>query len=393
MREVLVECKSCGYKKQFEFYKLYQVPVHSVLLMEKHSEAVNYPRGEISLGFCPACGFISNTKFDPGYHEYSSKYEETQGFSHTFNKFHKELALKLIEKHDLRNKKIIEIGCGKGEFITMLCELGPNTGYGFDPAYVSERNISTARERVEFIQDFYSEKYVNYHADFVCCKMTLEHIPDTLEFMKVVRRSIADRFNTIVFFQVPDMVRILKDAGFWDIYYEHCSYFTSGSLARLFRKAGFEVLDLYKAYDDQYLMIEAKPVNGSGRKILIQEESVEDIRQLIGQFEEKIETIFRSWQKFLSGKKKTVLWGGGSKGVAFLTTLKLNSEVQYAVDINPYKHGTYMAGTGQKIVSPDFLKKYQPDLVIVMNPIYMDEIKNDLQKLGINPHILPIDHF
>ena len=29
-----------------------------------------------------------------------------------------------------------------------------------------------------------------------------------------------------MFFQVPDMSRVLRDLAFWDIYYEHCSYFT-----------------------------------------------------------------------------------------------------------------------------------------------------------------------
>jgi len=32
------------------------------------------------------------------------------------------------------------------------------------------------------------------------------------------------------------------------------------------------------------------------------------------------------------------------------------------VDINPFREGKYMAGTGQEIVSPAFLKRYKPDL-------------------------------
>ena len=44
----------------------------------------------------------------------------------------------------------------------------------------------------------------------------------------------------MVFFELPDTERVLTEAAFWDIYYEHCSYFTPGSLARLFRRTGFE---------------------------------------------------------------------------------------------------------------------------------------------------------
>ena len=35
--------------------------------------------------------------------------------------------------------------------------------------------------------------------------------------------------------------------------------FSAGSLARLFRASGFEVLDVSYEYDDQYLLIEARP--------------------------------------------------------------------------------------------------------------------------------------
>ena len=112
---------------------------------------------------------------------------------------------------------------------------------------------------MEFVADFYGEKYAHVQGDFVCCKMTLEHIPDTANFVRTVRRSVGDRYDTVVFFQVPDMSRVLRDLAFWDIYYEHCSYFSAESLSLLFREQGFDVLDVWTDYDDQYLMITAKP--------------------------------------------------------------------------------------------------------------------------------------
>ena len=46
-----------------------------------------------------------------------------------------------------------------------------------------------------------------------------------------------------------------------------------------------------------------------------------------------------------------------------------------------------MAGTGQLVVAPSFLKEYQPDLVVIMNPIYKNEIMRDLNAIGLNPEI------
>jgi len=376
------------------FYELKNVPVHSVLLLPTREEALNFPKGDIALGFCHTCGFIANVAFDPGLHEYSARYEATQAFSSTFNAFHQNLATRLIERYDLHSKNIIEIGSGQGEFLTLLCELGDNRGVGFDPAYVSGRNKSQANHQIIFIKDFYSEKYANYRGDFLCCKMTLEHIQQTADFVSTVYRSIRDQLGTIVFFQVPNVTRILHDLAFWDIYYEHCSYLSLGSLARLFRKCGFDVIDLWKDYDDQYLMIAARPSNERNRPVLAQENDLKDLARDVAYFAENYRHKLDAWQRDLQeirqSRRRTIIWGAGSKGVAFLTTLKIQDEIEYAVDINPYKHGTYMAGTGQQIVAPEFLREYRPDVVIVMNPIYCNEIRRNLNRIGVTAELMPV---
>jgi SAM-dependent methyltransferase len=265
------------------------------------------------------------------------------GFSPTFNAFARHLAMSLIERFDLRKKDIIEIGCGKGEFLTLLCELGDNRGIGFDPAYVSERDHSLIKNRVTFVKDFYSEKYIAYKGDFVCCKMTLEHIQKTAEFVATIRGSLRDRLETIVFFLVPDASHVLGDLAFWDIYYEHCSYFSAGSLARLFRTCEFEITDLWKDYDDQYLMIAARPCKGRHDTPFHAEEDIQKLAGDVDFFKQKYETRLESWKRFFGKQKKVgrrvVLWGGGSKAVAFLTTLNIGDEIEYVVDINPYRQG------------------------------------------------------
>jgi len=387
-------CPSCGSAEMSVFYEFENAPVHSVLLLPTQEEALNYPKGDIALGFCQTCGFISNVAFDSTLHEYSSKYEATQAFSSTFNVFHRNLATHLIDHYNLRDKDIIEIGCGQGEFLTMLCELGGNRGVGFDPAYIGGRNEGKAQNRITFIQDFYSEKYTDHQCDLLCCKMTLEHIHSTGDFVRMVRRSIRDRANTIVFFQVPDVTRILRELAFWDIYYEHCSYFSLGSLARLFRRCGFDVTDLWKDYDDQYLMIEARPGDGKSGPLLEQGNDLDtlarDVTYFSGNYQHKMDKWRSALKQIRSSGWRTVIWGAGSKGVAFLTTLNIRDEIEYAVDVNPRKHGTYMAGTAQQIVTPAFLQQYKPDVVIVMNAVYCNEIQQHLDQMGITAQLLPV---
>ncbi len=390
-----IPCPACGSIRNDIFYVLAGIPVHSVLLVPTRAEALEFPRGDLRLAFCQDCGFIFNSAFDPARLAYSSRYEETQGFSPTFNAFHQRLAQHLIDRYDLRRKMVVEIGCGKGEFLTLLCELGENQGIGFDPAYVPGRTRSPASERLTFITDFYSEKYAGYRGDFYCCKMTLEHIQHPLEFVSTLRRAIGDRQEAIVFFQVPDTTRILDERAFWDIYYEHCSYFTAGSLKRLFRRSGFEVLDLWTGYDDQYLMIEARPGSFPTANGAVPDDDLEDLARKVRQFSADVRALRQGWEIRLKelhkNGRRVVVWGGGSKGVAFLTTLQAANEIICAVDINPHKHGTFMAGSGHPIVSPAQLPEIKPDLVVVMNPIYCQEIADQLAEMGLAPELVSID--
>jgi hypothetical protein len=387
-------CPNCLTGEMKIFYEVPDVPVHSVLLMPTREVAVSFPKRDIALGFCRHCGFIGNTVFDPAVHSYSGQYEETQGFSPTFQAFHKRLAQSLIDEYDLRQKTIVEIGCGKGEFLTLLCEIGENRGIGFDPAFVAERNPAGAELDVEFIADFYSEKYTNVSADFFCCKMTLEHIPNTAEFVGMVRRAIGDRPESLVFFQIPDMHRVLRDLAFWDIYYEHCSYFTAPSLIWLFEHAGFAVEKVWTDYDDQYLMITARPVAKKPEMSRFDPAAVAGVEEDIAYFLTHQSALIERWKgnitNFRAQNKRAVVWGSGSKGVAFLTALKLNGSIEYVVDINPFRQGKFMAGTGQEIVGPKFLEQYQPDVAIAMNPIYQNEIRADLRGRGLQTDVLTV---
>lgn len=385
-------CPSCKKPKMKVFYEVKNVPISSCVMCSNQEEAINFPRGDISLGFCIFCGFISNITFDSSKLDYTSLAPEEQGFSATFKAFALETATNLVENHDLHGKQIMEIGCGRGDFLALICELGPNKGVGIDPSSVAGAFDGDVSKNLTFIHDYFSERYANQIGDFVCCRHTLEHIYDTAEFLNSVRNAIGNNLNVSVFFEVPDVSRILKEVAFWDIYYEHCSYFTLGSLARLFRFCRFEVTNLVKTYSDQYLQIEAKPVYNKSDKIMEIEESIQttaaDVTNFSANCRDKIEKWLDQIKRIREERKRAVIWGSGSKCVGFMTTLGIENEIEYIVDINPNRHGKFIAGVGKQIVSPEFMKNYRPDIVIVMNPIYCNEIGQMLENMGLSPELL-----
>ncbi|MEM7234433.1 MAG: class I SAM-dependent methyltransferase [Planctomycetota bacterium] len=373
------------------FYEQALVPTHSCILMESAEEAKEHPRGEMKLGYCPECGFISNLRYDPSLEDYTGGYEESQHFSPRFREFAHGLSKKLVDTYALADKDAVEIGCGKGEFFALLCDQGAKGGVGIDPAWVEGRadKVSESASRIRFLKEFYSDSHGELPCDFVLCRHTLEHIHTPLDFLETIRRNLGDRKDAVVFMELPDTRRIMEERAFWDIYYEHCSYFTLGSLARAFRAARFEILELYTDYDDQYLMIAAKPSDAPTTPVLEAEDDLEEMRAEVEAFCVDLERKVSTWRKELDDNagKRVVLWGSGSKAVGYLTTLGIEDEIRYVVDINPHKQGKFLPGTGQEIVSPEFLVDYQPHEVIVMNPVYLKEIGDSLRELGVNANL------
>lgn len=389
-----LECPCCGLPNGRAFYSVARTPANSCLLIGSRLEAFAFPAGSMELASCGSCGFIWNTAFDPALIEYSENYEETQGYSETFGHFHRQLANDLIETYDLRDKCIIEIGCGKGEFLVLLSELGPNTGIGFDPAFRLDRLPPHAGQRLNFIRDLYSDQYASVRGDFICCKMTLEHIAEPRVFVDMLRRNLGEESSTVVFILVPDASRMIETGAFEDVYYEHCSYFTRTSLAQLFQRCGFQVLSVESVYDGQYLALAA---SAASLPILpeFSDDEFTSFQHSVAFFQTRSEVNRQLWGDRLEGwnqaGKSVVIWGSGSKAVGFLAAVANSTIIDYVVDINPHKSGSFMAGTGQEIVQPEILREYRPDVVIIMNAIYRPEISAQLMTLGLEPLLVTLD--
>jgi hypothetical protein len=340
--------------------------------------------------------------------EYSQEYENSLHFSPRFQEYAAALAEGLVEKYDLRGKDIVEIGAGKGDFLIMLCAMAGNRGWGYDPSYVPEEGYTAPN--VTFVQDFYTEKYLDQPADLIVCRHVLEHIPDPDAFIAQVRRAVGRRESPpVVFFEVPNALWTLRHGGIWDIIYEHCAYFSPASLAYLFQKHGFRVLAVNEVFGGQFLTIEATTDDGrrtTEHGSLIMDASPAVVRGLSSVVNEDLaalETDARAfaanyrakceqWQATLHDLaavgKRGVVWGAGSKGVTFLNAMGAGDEIAAVVDINPRKAGKFVAGTGQEIIPPARLAELRPDFVIIMNANYREEIGRMLAEVGVAAEIL-----
>lgn len=387
-------CPVCSFADIEVFVEIPQVPIHCNILWSTRNEARKAPKGDIRLGFCKACGHIFNILFEPDSMKYSKDYENSLHFSSRFQDYARSLATRLVKRYELYNKDIIEIGCGKGDFLKLLCELGRNRGIGFDPSYEHERIRSDSKEQITFIQDFYSEHYANYKADFICCRQFLEHIQYPRDFLINLRHTIGSHNGTIVFFELPNVMFTIKDLGIWDIIYEHSGYFSISSLAHVFSSSGFEVSNVSESFEGQFLCIEAMPIDGLTNLKCDNSDDLKRIAQDVDAFAYNYRYKVESWQRKLEKIEKiterAVVWGAGSKGVTFLNTLEVQDQIKYVIDINPHKQGKHVSGTGQKIMPPAFIQEYKPHIIIVMNPIYVNEIRQATKNMNISPELITV---
>ena len=381
-------CPSCGGQVSV-FFQMRGVPARVNFLYSTERSALESPRGDIVLGLCGDCGLVSNIAFDPSLLKYVEGYENPLHCSDVFRSYASDLAAELIRRFDLNGKTVVEIGCGDGDFLRLLCFRGSNRGVGFDPSYSGPTDTNG---RIRIIQDYYSERYAGLKADFIYSRHTLEHVPDPMDLLGPVRRSIGAGDATPVFIEVPNAARIFDECFVWDIIYEHTSYFTSGSLATTLARSGFGGVVVDEAFHGQFLTAFARAADG-GRQgpVRVQAETRDRDEQSVARFVAGYSEIIERWglrlDKLRESGKTTVIWGAGSKGITFLNSFDTRGVVECVVDINPRKDGMFIAGTGHRIVSPRGLAAIRPDAVLVVNPVYRDEVDDTLRALGLHPAI------
>lgn len=376
------------------FFEVLNVPIYCNLLWQSSEAARSCPKGDIKLAFDDCTGMIRNIAFDEDKLDYDQDYENSLHYSPRFQEYAQSLASDLVNSYQLHEKDIIEIGCGKGDFLFSLCTLGNNRGIGFDPTYVPRPELENTRKKIQFIRDYYSEIYSDYQADLVVCRHTLEHIFEPSKLLNPLRKAIGDRLQTAIFFEVPNGLDTFRQLAIWDIIYEHCCYYVPISLKQAISSCGFQVQNIYETYEGQFLCIEAIPVEENQVRVEAPAKELEALKSDLEQFSVRFESKMKVWEQKLleldQSSQRVVAWGAGSKGVTFLNLLKNQHVVEYVVDLNPRKQGKYIPGTGQEIVGPDFLQHYRPDTVIVMNPIYSNEISQMLTNLGCQANLISV---
>ena len=328
-----------------------QLPVLQNRVFASQYLAIESPTGSVKLKEDPHTGIISNVLYDPSILNYDENYDNEQSNSRIFQS-HLSNVYGIL-KTFIQGKKVIEVGCGKGQFLNLISNKGHEI-YGCDPTYVGSD--------YRIIKEFFS-KELGLQGDLIILRHVLEHIQDPVVFLLQI--AAANNNQGLIYIEVPDFNWILENDVYFDVFYEHVNYFRPDDFKRIFAN----ILKSGTFFDGQYQYVIADLSS-----IVLPPYSVGTglTKQLT------LNTVLKTVELLKEDSGSDIyIWGAASKGVIsgiYLTNLGI--QLTGIIDINKRKQGKYVAITGLRVISPDeFNQLDSKATILIANPNYTNEIK------------------
>jgi len=361
------------------------VPVTCTSIFATQEDARAIPCGELDLCVCPRCGFAFNRLFDARLGELGARYESSQAASARFNTFATSLAADWVTRYNLKDRTVVEVGSGGGDFLRLLLDTGVARACGVDPL-----GIPSSDPRLQTRPAVFDPTQHDYDASALVCRHTLEHVPDVANFLRDIRQWAGATPNRVVLFEFPDAERVFAERAFWDVYYEHCNYFTMSTARAAFEHAGLEILRMYRAYGDQYLIVEARAGNQVHPQTSTAEAAVIACQEFARDVRFSVERCGAALQQ-MAASSRVVIWQGAAKTVGLFTFLGDVTSIECAIDLNPQRQGGFLPGTGVHVLAPQALQKIRPEHVVLMNPIYLDEVRAAVHEMRLASRVHSIN--
>jgi len=326
---------------------------------------------DLSVYECQACGFIQLAQIlDVSFYE---DYLMTVSHSAQMRAFQAAQATDFVKRFGLANKRVIEIGCGDGNYLEYLRDAGAEVA-GIEPS-AAFRQLTQQRDFKVFSGYIDRNNLVPdapWHG-FVT-RQVLEHVADPNSFLQGIRASMTTEAVGLV--EVPSLEQTLADRRFYDFFPDHLNYFSVRTLRHALERNGFEVIETVRGMNGEYNVALVQVSQNSG---------FADLQQAALRLETEIRSFI---ERHRSAGKRVAVWGSGGKGIAALAIAK-TQDIAYVIDSDPYKQGLFTPVSHFLVVAPEHLKRDPVDAIIITALAYRDEIIEQLrQTIGFQGEIV-----
>jgi 2-polyprenyl-3-methyl-5-hydroxy-6-metoxy-1,4-benzoquinol methylase len=320
------------------------------------ASTIDADRGlDLNVRQCSGCGLVQLDS-DPVY--YYKDVIRAAGLSPEMRAFREAQFAGFAARFSLAGKKAIEIGCGRGEYLSVLNAVGIK-GHGLE--HGEEAVAACAASGLDVSRGFVdAADQILERAPFDAFLILnfLEHLPDPNATLRGIRNNLADGGVGLV--EVPNFDTILRERQFAEFMSDHLLYFTRETLTTALHLNGFEVLECSEQFHGYILSAIVRkrvPLDLSGFES-------QQARQ-----RHKIHAYIRRF-----GPRRVAIWGAGHQALAIMALLDLGSSIRYVVDSASFKQGKFTPATHIPIVSPDQLTSDPVDAVIVIAGGYSNEV-------------------
>lgn len=303
---------------------------------------------------CTGCGLVQ-TKGDPV--PYYREVIRAAAYSPEMHDFRLRQFTEFIETNALKGKRLLEVGCGCGEYLSIFKQAGVEP-FGIEnaPASVEACRDNDLNVQPAFIE---TEEYVLDEAPFDVFAVLnfMEHWPDPNTTLLGIANNL--RRGAIGLVEVPNFGMILQKSLFTEFISDHIFYFTQESLETTMRLNGFEVIECKSIWYDYIL-------SATVRK----REPVE-----VAQFTAQHSILQAEVDSFVAEHAGNVaIWGAGHQALATIALLDLSKGVRYIIDSALFKQGKYTPASHLPILSPKVLETDPVNAIVVMAASYSDEV-------------------
>ncbi len=315
---------------------------------------------------CSGCGLVQlNSSPVPYYKEVI----RAAAFSPAMKEFRINQFSDFVAKYSLTGKKIVEVGCGRGEYLTLMKQCGADS-YGIEYSESAAKNCT--ENGLNVVKGWIADdkiKTAPFDAFFVL--NFLEHLPDLNLILKGIRNNLTDDAVGIV--EVPNFDMMLKNKLFSEFTRDHLFYFTKETLETVLKLNGFEIISCEVIWHDYIISAVVKPIKDFKFKPFEFKKITKLDLSFFHEYQMKIESEVKEYISRFDNKK-VAIWGAGHQAFAVMSLFNLTDKIKYVVDSAIFKQNKYTPATHIPIVAPSVLESDPADAVIIIAGSYSDEV-------------------
>jgi len=286
-----------------------------------------------------------------------------------------------------KDSLVIDIGSNDGTLLRNFKNRGMKV-LGIDPA--SEIAKAATQSGIETLPEFFTSELARRirtkygQAKIVTANNVTANIDEFPEFIEGIKKILSP--NGVYVFDTGYGSDLVKNDLIDVIYHEHISFFTVNSLEPFFRNIGMRLVDAKRTPIKRGSLRGVVKLEGGDYKVSPAVGELRDMERrdridkpdTFQAFASRMQETKKSLQTLLSEIKssgKTIAGYGASIGVTtMLYHFDIGKFMDFLVDDNPVRHGSYSPGYHIPVVSREILNEKRPDYAVLLAWQYKDPI-------------------